>query len=247
MQFQLSREPMKDSICFALDHTLDLDVLRLAFSNQGRLYIPMILQPDEVFQLYESLCAEPRWGTVVCGGRGVGRQFQRPVDRPAAGSLYDRLVFDSAYASAGLGGSHLHDTIDPMSENAPSPLKAFVEFLNSKEFVDFARILTNIPDISHVKAQAARYRCGHFFGFHKDVDRPGKQKASCVFNLNPHWMAQWGGILQFKRDEWQIEVGFLPRFNSLSIFLPSLEHAVSWVSPIALSPRYSVAAALMAD
>ena len=234
---------------FELDATLDLQMLKDGFKKKGRLYIPMILRTVDAQRLHNCLHRDMDWGMLVCAGPSMGRQYISPDKIKTLAGIEERTLLDAAYAHAGKCGSHIYDST-PLHQRElqlPPAMAQFLSFLNSNTFLEFVRAVTGMEDITRASAQAVRFRIGHFFGFHVDVDRPGKQRASCVFNLSDHWMAQWGGLLQFKGADGHIDEAYVPRFNSLSIFAASQEHAVSCVSPAADRARYSVSVALIAE
>jgi Rps23 Pro-64 3,4-dihydroxylase Tpa1-like proline 4-hydroxylase len=71
------------------------------------------------------------------------------------------------------------------------------EFLNSTPFLEFARIVTGVPNIRYVDSQATLYKPGHFLTLHDDDVHETKRIAAYVLNLTPRWSPDWGGILQF--------------------------------------------------
>jgi SM-20-related protein len=232
---------------FALDPSLDIDELRNAFHKRQRLRIPGILLSSGAEELYASIHEEVHWGLMLCAGASMGRQYASPRKCGGFTGLDERVILDTAYTLGGVGPSHIYDSVILSADDSelPERVRAFFAFLNSESFLSFTRSVTGIAGIFRVSAQVTRYRRGHFFGFHSDVDTHGKQQASIALNLSKGWMPQWGGHLQFRGSDGNVEAGYSPRFNSMNIFLPSLEHAVSFVSPAAAAPRYAIAAALM--
>jgi hypothetical protein len=234
---------------FDFDSTLNVNELTVAFAEKGRINVPRLLRVSDAQKLYDNFIKELDWGLMVSAGPDMGRQYVDSQTCKAFGAMQERAIVEAAYARGGKGGSHLYDSLILSGARAsePSYIGRFFRFLNSNEFIEFARAVTGIQDIARVSAQATRYRVGHFFGFHSDVDTHGKQRASLVFNITRDWMPQWGGLLQFRGCEGEIAEAYSPRFNSMSMFLPSLEHAVSCVTPAAAEPRYSIAAALLSS
>jgi hypothetical protein len=234
---------------FKLDSTLDVPRLKTAFQRKGRLLIPRILQTSDAQRLYEHLSRDLDWG-VTFAGDGTHRYFLSPGQYKELDAAQEREVVAIAYESRGSDGSHLFasrqvdgDTHTRASDH--SLLARFVDFLNSSEFLDFSRYITGIDDLRSVSAAASCYRPGYFYAFHKDYTNSAQHLASFVFNLSPKWKHEWGGLLQFKDSEGCLEEAYLPRFNSLSMFLTSHEHAVSIVSPCAAAPRYAVGGRLL--
>ena len=113
-------------------------------------------------------------------------------------------------------------------------------FLNSPEFIDFARRVTGVGEISLVDAQATLYEAGDFLTVHDD-DVAGKNRvAAYVRGLAPKWCADWGGVLQFIAGDGHVAEGYVPPFNSLNILRVPQAHSVSMVAPFTPVGRYSV-------
>ena len=119
-------------------------------------------------------------------------------------------------------------------------LHAILDFLNSEEFIAFARWLVNDPKITHVSAQATRYRPGHFLTRHQDKDPHEDRAYAYVINLTKNWHADWGGLLQFENDAGDVTQTFTPHWNSLSLFKVPQSHIVSLVSPFAIEDRLAI-------
>lgn len=119
-------------------------------------------------------------------------------------------------------------------------LHVVVDFLNSPEFIEFAKELTGDTKIRMVSAIAARYRSGHFLRLHDDKAHDEDRAYAYVINLSRNWQADWGGLLMFQGKDGAVEETFVPRWNSLSLFKVPQPHIVSQVTPWALDARYSI-------
>ena len=120
-------------------------------------------------------------------------------------------------------------------------LHAVVDFLNSPQFLDFARQLTGDPAIRMVSAIGVRYRAGHFLRAHNDLANDENRAFAYVINLSRQWSPDWGGLLHFLDPEQRRVVDtFTPLWNSLSLFRVPQPHVVSLVAPWAGSARYSI-------
>ena len=113
-----------------------------------------------------------------------------------------------------------------------------VAFLNSPQFLWFARDLTGMADIAFTDAQATRYRAGHFLPAHDDNTSGTNRLAAYVLSFTSAWRPKWGGLLEFLDDASQVEAGFVPSFNALKLFRVPMTHYVSIVAPYATVGRY---------
>jgi len=149
------------------------------------------------------------------------------------------------HASAGRRFQYLYDSF-PISdvyergEGRELYVMRVYEFLNSPEFLDFARRVTGVASIALVDAQATRYRPGHFLTHHDDLIAEKKRVAAYVLNFTARWVADWGGILQFISADGHVAEGYVPVFNALNLFRVPQLHAVSYVAPFAQAPRLSI-------
>lgn len=114
------------------------------------------------------------------------------------------------------------------------------EYLNSKPFLDLARELTGVAEISNVNAQLTNYRPGHFLTCHDDEVEGSNRVAAYVIGLSPEWRTDWGGLLNFIDDEGNVTGGFTPRLGALNIFKVPQKHSVSCVAPFAPGGRLSL-------
>jgi SM-20-related protein len=119
-------------------------------------------------------------------------------------------------------------------------LAKVVAFLNSKEFLTFARTVIGDPRVAFVDAQATRYEPGHFLTTHDDGIEGKKRLAGYVLNMTPVWQADWGGNLLFLNKEGHISEGYVPAFNALNFLRVPQPHCVSHVAPFAGAYRYSI-------
>ena len=119
-------------------------------------------------------------------------------------------------------------------------LHNFHEWLNSDEFLEFARGVTGFDDISFVDSQATRYSPGHFLGTHDDTLKGKNRRAAYIFNFTPNWRPDWGGHLQLQDDFGNARCGLVPTFNALNILAIPQRHNVSFITPFAGGYRLSI-------
>lgn len=118
-------------------------------------------------------------------------------------------------------------------------LHRVTEFLNSEDFIYFARRLTGDLTIRKVDAQATRYRAGHFLSKHDDRDDSQGRRYAYVLSLSRHWEAAWGGQLRFYQEE-APHCQISPSFNVLNVFRVPQLHDVSMVKDDAKHDRLSI-------
>jgi Rps23 Pro-64 3,4-dihydroxylase Tpa1-like proline 4-hydroxylase len=231
--------PERASITLQLNPTLDCCALAKDFQERGRVHIQSILDEQSANHLYHCLSHETRYRLCANIG-GVARALAdlSPQERQACTIAAWREVGAAGFQF--LFDMHRLSLNGEPYPNANDRWARVVEFLNGREFLDFARAVTGLDAIAFADAQATCYRQGHFLTAHDD-DTPGtKRLAAYVFGFTPVWRPEWGGLLEFLDTSSQVEAGYLPGFNSLKLFKVPKAHYVSAVAPFAPAPRYSI-------
>ncbi len=120
------------------------------------------------------------------------------------------------------------------------PIHAVTDFLNSPAFIEFARQLIDCPAVSKIDAQASNYQAGHFLTRHVDDGTKKERRAAYTIGFSRNWQTDWGGLLMFIDEHFDVSRALTPRFNTLTVFDGLRLHAVSAVAPFAPAPRLSV-------
>ncbi len=227
-----------------LNPALDPRAHRVRFQHEGRLQVRGLLQERAAQALRHCLQHDVPW-TLAYRREGVSqtlpRQAWSALDATARARMLTELQaaargqFGFAYESYMMVKAYA-DRLDP-----GLLLHQVLEYLNSPEFLDFARSLTGLAGIRRVSAQATRYCAGHFLRRHSDFDAAEGRLAAYVINLTPRWEADWGGLLQFLDDsDDRVVDTFFPFWNSLSLFRVPQAHVVSAVMPWAEGERMAI-------
>lgn len=224
-----------------LSPDLDVPALARAFAAGGkRLHVPGVLSPDSAEAVAKVLEAETRWKTTVAAG---GTFLELPLngrvaEDPAKQSWLDEAAVDGSSPLT----QYIFDTrrLSGDVEGGNDAADAVVDFLNSPNFIAFARAVTGDDRIDLADAQASRYRPGHVLTAHNDVS-PGKNRLyGYVLNFSRDWRADWGGNLVFYGPDGHIEHGWAPAFNALNLFVVPTRHAVTQVASFAAKDRLSI-------
>ena len=230
-----------------INNDLDIDHWKARLAAQGRVQIPDFLQPDAAELLRDCLAREVPWSLAEhSDGAPQTHGREQALDDAAYRELLDtayrnaRASFQFVYDSYMLGRAR-KEGWDP-----GLPVHVMLEFLNSPEFIAFARYLTGDDTITAVNAQATRYRPGQFLTPHDDMHSGEGRRYAYVINLTPRWKAEWGGLLQFLDADGGVFETLMPRWNALSIFRVPQLHLVSLVSPWAGEDRLAITGWFMA-
>jgi SM-20-related protein len=222
---------------------LDIDYWRRLLAERGRAQLSPILDPSSATRLHEHLRSEVPW-TLAYREAGESQVLANAgyagQDYAQRKSFLERIALDARERYGFAYDSYM--MVDAYKEQRDPGLllNVVLEFLNSPDFLAFARILTGLSAIRRVSAQATQYSPGHFLKRHNDLDGDRDRLVAYVFNLTRDWQADWGGLLEFYDDQGSVIESFVPRYNSLSLFHVPQMHAVSLVAPWAMTPRLSI-------
>ena len=226
-----------------INNDLLLEPLRARLRAHGRVQIPGFLQEPSALRLHQCLREEVPWETAQRSDAVLADGQDRS---PPPGSAADEMALAATCLRAREGFEFYFDRyrmIDARRDGTDPQLvlHAVVDFLNSPQFLDFARQLTGDPAIRMVSAIGVRYRAGHFLRAHNDLANDEDRAFAYVINLSRQWSPDWGGLLHFLDPEQRRVVDtFTPLWNSLSLFRVPQPHVVSLVAPWAGSARYSI-------
>lgn len=225
-----------------LNNALDLNRFRQQLLRDTRVQIPDFLQEDAARALRRCLLEETPWALAERSG---GQS--RTIDAATYAAMPEaerQALLQAGYAQAGQAFQFSYDSymmVRAVKEGWPANLlHNLLAFLNSPEFLLFARRLSGEPGINAVNAQATRYRPGQFLTRHQDEDVSEGRVCAYVINLSRDWDSDWGGLLQFHDENDRLVDTFVPYWNHLSLFRVPQSHTVSLVAPWAREPRLAI-------
>lgn len=226
-----------------INNDLDFDGYRIDLARHTRVQIPNFLQLDAAERLRSCLQNDVPW-TLAERTDGIPRTISA-VDYAAMDEQARTALLHKAYERAKTEFQFVYESYMMVraaveGRDPTLMLHAILEFLNSPEFIAFARWLVNDPKITHANAQATRYRAGHFLTRHQDKDKIEDRSYAYVIGLTKNWRADWGGLLQFEDENGEVTQTLMPRWNSISIFKVPQSHTVSLVSPFATEDRLAI-------
>jgi len=228
---------------FRLHPRIDAGAAREAFLRSGHVQIAPFLDGEGAEQLLRHLEERGDWRLVLNAGEKVyeiDRAGQQSLTQAQRDEMEKRVL-----AAATSGFQYRFETIRVADDEAgraasASLLDQLASFLSSAPVLALLRQVSGCGRIDFADAQATCYRAGHFLTRHDD-DVEGKgRRAAYVFGLTGSWRPEWGGLLLFHAPDSNIEHGYLPRMNALTLFAVPRAHSVSLIAPFAGRPRYSV-------
>jgi SM-20-related protein len=222
-----------------LNPALNRAALAAQFRQRGRIQISDVLTKSSADRLHFCLQREIPYALYAnIGGTPRALRDLTPEERQICivaawrevGTREFKFIYDTHLVS--FAGEPYSDSQHYLAQTAA--------FLNSPEFLGFAREVTGIGAIEFADAQATRYGSGHFLTAHDDDVAGSNRLTAYVFSFTPVWRPEWGGLLEFLDGNGQIETGYMPGFNTLKLFRVPMSHHVSMVAPYAQGLRHSI-------
>jgi len=227
-----------------LNPALDAKTLAAEFRKARRLQISELLEEASAQALYTSMTEETPWFTAYRDGdqdHMIPEDQLRSMAPKEIQDLQTRVWRQARDGFEFMYGCYPLMDEDLRQKNPKLVLYQWVDLINSEGFLDFIRDLTGMTSLVRADAQATWYRKGQFLTLHNDYDPSDEGKrVAFVLSLSREWLPDWGGILQFYDDDFNIEAGFLPRFNALSLFETPQNHSVTYVTPFCGNRRLSI-------
>lgn len=226
-----------------LNPNLDSDRIHADFERNHRLQIGDFLIPKEAEALHECLANQVRWDLAYhkgTSGATLSKSMfdsMSPTERTAFMQNIQRTALDGYQFAF---NTYMMVTAYREQRDPNLYLHRATEFLNSQECLNFIRGVTGVKSIIRANAQATRYMAGHFLKQHTDSDTERGRELAYVINLTKNWQVHWGGLLHFMDADGKVIDTFVPRFNTLSLFLVPTPHCVSFVAPFATGSRFSI-------
>ncbi len=236
---------------FRINPDLDAERLALYYQKDGMIRINNIFPDDVAEAIYTVLSKQTPWYMVHANEQGA-HQYYRPEQWRALDQTQQQRILNEVQQRASDGFSYLYycypminayiDGLDPQW-----PLHTLTEYLNGDEMRDFVKTVTGEPTVIKLDAQASLYAPGHFLNTHDDRGGHAERRAAYVLSFCKDWRADWGGQLLFLDEDGNVETGFTPNFNSLTLFKVPRTHIVTQVASFAGRPRLSVVGWLRDD
>lgn len=235
----------------ALARNHDIKELSALYARDGFVRIKNLF-PDEVAQsIYENLANHTPWHVVHADPQG-SHLYYRPEDWAGLENNERQSILKKIMVQASEGFSYFYACY-PMIQNYLDqrdpdwPLHAMTEYLNSLEFHNFVKTITNEPTVNKIDGQATLYASGHFLNLHDDMGTEAERRVAYVMGFTKDWTPNWGGQLLMLDENDDTQFGFSPTFNSLTLFKVPRKHIVTQIASFARGGRYSITGWLRDD
>lgn len=224
-----------------INAALDPAPFAAAYQRDGVVQIPVFLEPADAESI-AGVMASLTWN-VVAPDEGSDTLVISAQVIQKFGETQVRQFLQGALKRASRGFSFIHLSYALQDEHArdPSaPIHRATEFLQSRAFLNFGAAVIGDERVDGVRVQASNYRPGDFLTLHDDRHKRDDRLAAFTLGFTREWRPDWGGQLLFHDVEGQIERGFMPGFNVLTLFRVPRAHSVAPVAAYAAAKRLSL-------
>jgi Rps23 Pro-64 3,4-dihydroxylase Tpa1-like proline 4-hydroxylase len=231
---------------FRLNPGIDFAAIADTLAARRFAQVADFLMPEAADTLHQVLRSQTPYGLAAAGdGQPHGLYIRAEAMREMPAAQKAQLGDGAASAAAAGRFSFLYGRypmVEAYKENwhPGHPLYAVLEAINSPPVLEFARAVSGMADILRADAQATLYARGHFLTDHDDLVESEGRRLAYVLNLTREWKPDWGGYLNILDDRGDVRAGFMPRFNTMNLFLVPLRHHVSAVAQFAPVGRYAI-------
>jgi Rps23 Pro-64 3,4-dihydroxylase Tpa1-like proline 4-hydroxylase len=231
---------------FALNPMLDRTAIRTALAENRLVQVENFLVPEAAEALWQILSRHTPFGLAWAGDGQPGGQHLRPEQLRQLSPEQKAAMGNAAASAAGAGRFAFLYGQYPLVEaytqqwHPGHPLYQLLEEVNGAPVIEFAREVSGHADIIKADAQATLYAAGHFLTDHDDLVEVEGRRLAYVLNLARDWKPDWGGYLNFMDAKGNVVAGFMPRFNTMNLFMVPLRHNVTHVPPFAPMGRFAI-------
>lgn len=127
-----------------------------------------------------------------------------------------------------------------LDSQTKTPLADIYRWLSSPEVIAAVQAITGNPNLTGPSAQITSFAPGDFLTRHRDEVTAERRRIAFVLNLSQNWHPDWGGLLQFFRDNGDTRDAWTPTFNSLCLFDVKHVHSVTAIAPFSPKPRIAI-------
>jgi hypothetical protein len=231
---------------FDLNPDLDRASLARRFARDRRVQVRDLLTPAAAEAIHHVLAQETPWGL----GWRAGEDGPHALDAKAVAALSPARraeiaqgIFRSMQGRDYAFSYARYPMLDAYTGgwHPDGPHDIIFEHLNAAPFLGLVREITGMAELRKADAQATLFAPNQFLPLHIDSHAVEGWRIAYVLSMcREDWRPDWGGYLLFYDDDGDVEAGYKPRFNTLSLFAVPHPHAVSYVPPFAPVGRYSI-------
>ena len=235
-----------------LNPALDAAKLAAIYARGSFVQVRDMFEPEIARAIGQMLRETVRWDLVYADAEaGVVRLSQAQMQELGQEEMRLRMqrVMELASRNYGFCYSTYQMREAVISGRDPDhPIHDLTRFLRGPEVRAFMGQVIGGAAVHDMDAQATLYARGNFLTRHIDDGMRGERLAAYTIGFTEGWQTDWGGLLLLlNKETTDVTSGWLPRFNTLTVFDGRIVHSVSAVSAFAPEGRYSIAGWLLKE
>jgi Rps23 Pro-64 3,4-dihydroxylase Tpa1-like proline 4-hydroxylase len=222
---------------------LNVPQIAQLYERAGRVHIAPILADEDAQRAYQSLVNDVPWQLHLNDGDrsyDLANEQVRSFPEATQVLLHERVNSNAVARFQYFFNNFPLSDAYTLGRNLDLYVMRVLEFLNSPEFLSFARQVTRDDRIAFADSQATLYLPGHFLTQHDNTVAGTNRIAAYVLSLTSQWRADWDGLLHFIDADGHVAECYTPAFNALNLFKVPQPHAVSYVAPFAGGGRFGI-------
>jgi SM-20-related protein len=234
---------MSDAPVFRMNPAIRARDYAEAFRRDGIVQVPNIFEPELADYLEKTLKDDTYWRLTHAdpNGKAVSLNSEQLAKTDLQALAGEIMTMASAGFSYVYLACHLQQTYGAHAAHA---LHKLYNLVNTPEYLAFLREVTGQDEIVRTDAIATWYRPGDFLTKHHD--HVGLRRVAYTLGFTKTWRMDWGGQLLFHTKNGDIERGYSPAFNVLTMFKIPRLHSVAQVAHYAKERRLTVSGWLFA-
>ena len=222
---------------FNINPDFDLDSAKLEYGQNKKVRLTNFIPEEQAIKLTEAIHNHA--------------QFEQAffLDNESRQSAYEKIqelspeeranLIQAIYKQAAQGVGFWYGR-EGISDKSNEVILAFYNWYNSDEVISAIKNITGINEIKAVSGQVSRFMPGDFLTRHKDNIGQDKRRVAYSFSLSPAWHPDWGGLLQFYKEDGSPTETWVPKFNTINLFDVTEVHSVTTLAAFSPSPRYAI-------
>lgn len=227
---------------------LNIQQLRKSYLKEKRVRIEQFLSPEIALGLQDVLRVEslPMHLAFFLEGKALtipsSEFYSENFERKGAilKGLRELATQGIGYCYESMMPSKVSNGQVTLSGQGFDRIRGLSETLASPGLIKLITQISGNRAINASDSQLTRFREGHFITRHRDELLTKRRELAYVLSLTDGWHPDWGGLLQFFNSDGSIRDAWTPKFNTLSLFDIKHIHSVTYVTPFARVPRYSM-------
>ena len=231
-----------------LNSKLEIKQLRQIYLRHKRVRVDNFLDPGIAIQVQELLAENSLPMHMVFYANGKPNSISAAEFESLDPEEKKILKLEiEELASKGIG--YCYETVMPkniknrevsISGQGHDLLTKVANSFSSQETLKLVKQITGNASVKEADAQLTRFSVGHYITRHRDELPNKRRELAYILSLTDGWHPDWGGLLQFFNPDGSVRDAWVPKFNTLSLFEIQHIHSVTYVTPFARVPRYSM-------